>query len=131
MKNLSKFVGMTALTAVLLVAAGCAVYPDNHGENLRDYGPPPHTAKHGYRQPYNGREVRYDAHLGVYLVVGMPDYYYLDNKYYRYDRNRWYYSQDVNQGWHDYDGRRLPLGLQKKYARNDQHDDRKNNNRHH
>ncbi len=129
MKSLSKFLGMTALTGALLMTAGCVAYPDNHRGYQRDYGPPPHTAKHGYRQPYNGHEVRYDSHLGVYLVVGMPNYYYLDNQYYRYDNNRWYYSQNVNKGWRDYDERRLPPGLQKKYA-NKNHD-RKNKDRDH
>jgi hypothetical protein len=129
MKGLSKFLGMTAMTGALLLAAGCVVYPHGNAGNDRNYGPPPHAAKHGYRQPYNGHEVRYDAHLGVYLVVGMPNYYYLDNQYYRYDQNRWYYSQDVNKGWRDYDERRLPPGLAKKYAHEDQHHDRKNKDR--
>ena len=126
MESLSKFLLMTVLTGALLMASGCAVYPDNYGRNDRNYGPPPHTAKHGYRQPYGGYEVRYDAHLGVYLVVGMPDYYYLDDQYYRYDRSRnhWYYSHDLDKGWRDYDERRLPPGLAKKYARRDKHRDR-------
>jgi hypothetical protein len=129
MKSLSKFLGMTALTGALLMAAGCVAYPNDYARNDRNYGPPPHTARHGYRQPYNGHEVRYDARLGVYLVVGMPNYFYLDNQYYRYDRNRWYYSQDVNTGWRDYDERKLPSGLAKKYTRKDQRQNRNKQNR--
>jgi hypothetical protein len=117
MKSLSSFLVMTALAGAVFMVSGCATYPDHRYDS--NYGPPPRTANHGYHQPYNGHEVRYDARLGVYLVVGMPDYYYLDNHYYRYDRNRWYYSQNLNDGWRDYDERRLPPGLSQKYARRD------------
>jgi len=116
----------TALVSALLTATGCAVYPDNHGRNDGNYGPPPHSAKHGYQQSYGGHEVRYDANLRVYLVGDMPNYNYLDNQYYRYNQNRWYYSQDLNRDWRDYDERNLPSGLANKYAKNDKYQ-----NKHH
>jgi hypothetical protein len=130
MKSLSSFLMMTVLAGAVFMVSGCVAYPDHQGRYDRSYGPPPHTARHGYRQSYNGHDVRYDARLGVYLVVGRPDYYYLDNNYYRYDRNRWYYSQNLNDGWRDYDVRRLPPGLSKKYAKRDRNRDRNRNRNH-
>ncbi len=122
MNGLSKFLPMTLLTGAMLMAAGCAVYPEGQGGYYDNSGPPPHSARNGYQRPYGGHDVRYDARLGVYLVVGMPDYYYLDNYYYRYDRHRnnWYYSQNLKRDWRNYDERRLPPGLAKKYARRDE-----------
>ena len=43
-----------------------------------------------------------DGNLGVYIVVGLQDYYYYDNNYYRYDRDRWYYSNELDRNWRDY-----------------------------
>lgn len=131
MKGLNKFLGMSVLTGSLLMTASCVTSPNDYGRNDRNHHPPPHSANNGYRQKYNGHEVRYDAHLGVYKVVGKRNYYYLDNQYYRYDRKRWYSSQHVDRGWRDYDERRLPPGLAKKYARKDKHHDRKHNDRDH
>ena len=126
MKGLSKILVTTVLTGAILMASGCAVYPDEQGGYGRNYGPPPRTANDGYQQSYGGHNVRYDSHLGVYLVVGMPDYYYQNNQYYRYDRNRnrWYHSRDLNKGWRNYDERKLPPGLAKKYSKRDGNHDR-------
>lgn len=114
MKNLKQSLGMTALAAILSMTASCASYPDNPSEKYSSYTEPPHSAKHGYRQQHNGHEISYDENLGVYQVIGMPDYYYLDNQYYRYDGNRWYNSKDVSKGWRDFDESKLPPGLAKK-----------------
>jgi len=57
-----------------------------------------------------------DGNLGVYIVVGLQDYYYYDNNYYRYDRDRWYYSNELDRNWRDYNESKLPPGLAKKYG---------------
>ena len=85
----------------------------------RGYGPPPHAPAHGYRQHYNDHDFVYDSNLGVYLVVGYPDYYYLDNSYYRHSNDGWYYSQRADRDWQAYNQDRLPPGLAKKYHDND------------
>lgn len=129
MKDLNKFLRMTVFTGAFLMAAGCiAPHHDQRGNDRYNH-PPPHSANNGYRQEYNGHEVRYDARLGVYKVVGMRNHYYLDNQYYRYDRNRWYYSQNVNEGWRDFDERRLPPGLAKKYSHKNKHHGKKHKDR--
>jgi hypothetical protein len=104
------------LTAIMIgsvsAASGCFVYP---GRSNDGYGPPPHAPAHGYRNQHQGHVVRYDASLGVYVVLGLPNYYYNNNVYYRYDRDDWYYSHSLDRDWRHCDERNLPPGLAKKY----------------
>jgi hypothetical protein len=110
MKNLKIFLGALSVSAILAVT-GCAVYPAHD----RGYGPPPHAPAHGYRYVYHDHELVYDSGLGVYVVIGHPDYYFLRNSYYRYGDGIWYYSREFDNGWKRYSQNRLPPGLAKKY----------------
>ena len=87
------------------LAAACVSYPSHH--HGYGYG----YASYGYRH-----DLRYDNSLGVYVVVGRPHYYYHNHNYYRYDRGHWYSSRQLDGGWRDYDQRKLPRGLSKKYG---------------
>jgi len=131
MQGLIKFSIMAVMISAVLVISGCVVYP---AHSSAGYGPPPHAPAHGYRYNYQGHDVVYDSNLGVYIVVGLQDYYFYDNNYYRYSNNRWYYSRDLDRDWRDYDDKRLPPGLAKRYGhgkndRDDYRSDRDNYNR--
>lgn len=108
------------ILGVMLFASGCAVYPAHHHD--RGYGPPPHAPAHGYRAKYDNHDLIYDSHLGVYLVVGLPDYYFYDGHFYRHEHDGWYYSKRFDRDWDRYNERKLPPGLAKKY--HDHGDDR-------
>jgi len=103
-------VALAVAAAALL--SGCFIppnYPQAH------YAPPPHAPAHGYRRQHQGREIRYDANLGVYAVVGFPHLYYLNDVYYKYDADHWYYSGSPRSHWHYCSDNKVPPGLAKKY----------------
>lgn len=127
MNGLMRIVTGGLMISVLLLATGCAVYPahrhDDHG-----YGPPPHAPAHGYRAKYDNHDLIYDSHLGVYVVLGLPDYYFYDGHYYRHDRDGWYSSKRTDRDWSRYKEKKLPPGLAKKYH-DDGHDRDKDRDR--
>jgi len=108
---------LAAMTAAALALGGCVAAPPPRD---RGYAPPPYAPAPGYHQIYRGHDIRYDANLGVYLIVDMPNHYFFNDNYYRYHEGRWYYSRDLEKHWRHYDERKLPPGLAKKYR----HDDR-------
>ena len=75
--------------------------------------PPPHAPAHGYRHhhPEDGMELRFDAELGVYVVVDLPLHYYLDGQYLRWDQDRWFGSTHLDGPWEIHPLTRLPPGL--------------------
>lgn len=114
MNSIYRYLTGSLLLSVVLIASGCVVYPAHHDHG---YGPPPHAPAHGYRAKYHDHDLVYDAHLGVYLVVGLSDLYYHDGYYYRHTHDGWSYNRylDRDKDWHRYDDRKLPPGLAKKY----------------
>jgi len=111
--NRRHFIGGILATGAAAVAGGCAVYPEPGY-----YGPPPHAPAHGYRYRHpHGVDLAYDAGLGVYVVVGWPRYYFLDDHFYRFHRERWEISPRFRDGWRSYDHDRLPPGLRRGYPR--------------
>ena len=113
MNGLNKLLMMAIMLSAILVVSGCTVYPVHHDEG---YGPPPHAPAHGYRYKHQGHDVVYDSKLGVYVVVGLQNYYFYDNYYYRHDDNHWYYSPYLDKDWRDYKEGKLPPGLAKKHG---------------
>ncbi len=78
----------------------------------RGYGPPPHAPAHGHRRKYvNGVEMVYDAGMGLYVVVGWPDYYYYDGTFYRLHAGLWQVSLYPDRDWGPLGHRVLPPGL--------------------
>lgn len=118
MKNMKRFVGCMLLGAALIMT-GCAVYPVHHYDE--GYGPPPHAPAHGYRYHYYDHDLVYDADLGVWLVIGFTNYYFLDGFYYRYSPDGWYYSRSFDRDWQHYREDKLPPGLYRKYHGHDEH----------
>ena len=94
-----------AACALVLGLASACVYPGN--------GPPPWAPAHGARRKHGGATLVYDAGLGVYVVEGMPGYYYLDDRFYRYAGSAWQVSVNLNGPWYAAAPRSLPPGLAK------------------
>jgi hypothetical protein len=116
MKKVKLLLSGMVLSSVLAMS-GCVVHathPQGYG-----YGPPPHAPAHGYRHKYHNHDLVYDANLGVYIVLGFTDYYFLDDIYYHHRHDGWYYSRDFDRDWRQYKDKRLPPGLAKKYRDRD------------
>jgi hypothetical protein len=60
-------------------------------------------------------ELRYDAELGVYLVVGVRDLYYLDAVYYRLEGDRWSVGSRAGGPWKVVERGKVPPGLRSKH----------------
>jgi hypothetical protein len=58
----------------------------------------------------------YQAPLGVYLVVGYPDYYFLDGWYYRHVHGYWERCTKIDGRWARAETRVVPGRLQARYA---------------
>jgi hypothetical protein len=97
------------VTAVTL--CGCVqVTPDPfHG-----HGPPPHAPAHGYRSHHQGAELRFDRTLGVYVVAGYADHFYVDGRFLRLRTGRWETSPRLDGPWRAVSARSLPPGLARK-----------------
>lgn len=114
MKHLRPSLIKIALFSLFFLLTGCSGYPI-YGQD-RGNGPPSHAPAHGYRYKYHGHDLVYDSGLNVYVVVGQPGVYFYDGIYYRYARDHWYYTFDLNKNWRVTRGDRgLPPGLAKKY----------------
>jgi len=118
------------MSVAVFAGAGCVAAPAHRGSV---YAPPPYAPAPGYHQMYRGHDIRYDANLGVYIVMDLPNHYYFDDNFYRYHSGRWYYSHDLEKHWRHYDGHKLPPGLAKKYRHEDngRHRDRDHHWDHH
>lgn len=62
-------------------------------------GPPPHAPAHGHRHRHGGRDLRYDAGLGVYAVVDLRDVWFLDGSYFRIVGDRWEVAVAAGGPW--------------------------------
>ncbi len=77
-------------------------------------GPPAHAKAHGYRRKHaSGVELVYQSKSGVYVVVGMPNYYYCDcnDYFYRLGPRGWQASVSIKDGWTYVTDKSLPPGL--------------------
>ena len=84
--------------------------PRNEPQVVREgngHGPPPWAPAHGYRHKhqhaYQHREstvdLVFDSGLGVYLVVGIPNYYYWNGTYVRLNAGSWYRAPYLDARW--------------------------------
>ena len=76
---------IATLLAGLLALAGCVhVHEHDHKhKHEQKGGPPPWAPAHGYRHKHHGADLVFDAHIGVYVVVGHPHVYFHDGHYFR------------------------------------------------
>lgn len=79
----------------------------------RGHGPPPHAPAHGYRrkQLRQGVDLVFDAGLGVYVVVGLEDTFFLDDSFYRRRDERWEFASALDGPWRAVGIADLPPGL--------------------
>jgi len=131
-------VSLICLGAAAVLALGCGPFhsltigkapsyepPHQHG----GHGPPPHAPAHGRRAKHGQGHhhgdgaaeagLVFDAALGVYVVVDVPDHYFWDGVYLRVENGRWYSSVDLDGGhWEPRSEAKLPPGLAKRHKDN-------------
>jgi len=113
------------LVVALLISTGIAVsacsssvrYTQAVDPEIKknDTGPPPHAPAHGYRHKHpDGEKLVYKSDIGVYVVVGYPDYYFHKDKYYRLNNGSWEVSLNIKKNWALVSDKKLPSGLRNK-----------------
>jgi hypothetical protein len=108
-------IALATFAAGLLALAGC-VHEHDHGHTSKG-GPPPWAPAHGYRHKHHGPDLVFDAHVGVYVVVGHPHVYFHDGHYFRRVRSHWERCGDWKKGkWKAVEVSRVPGPLVKHYA---------------
>lgn len=105
-------------TGIVFSACGSSVhYTEAVDPEIKEMhtGPPPHAPAHGYRHKHSGGgELVYKSDIGVYVVVGYPDYYFHKDKYYRLNDGSWEVSLNIKKDWAPVSDKKLPSGLRKK-----------------
>jgi hypothetical protein len=81
---------------------------------MHEPGPPPHAPAHGYRHKHRNRDLVYDANIGVYVVVGLPDVWFLDGSYFRWYGERWEMGVSVDGPWRVARESAVPFKLREK-----------------
>lgn len=96
--TLRLFLAIALATGLGFPLAGCIAVDAPHGYH-RHGGPPPHAPAHGYRRNHQGHDLVFDSHLGVYVVVGVADMWFLDGSYYRIRADHWELSASLGGPW--------------------------------
>lgn len=109
--RLSLALALASLVGVPL--AGCVVVGAPAGRHY-DSGPPPHAPAHGYRMKHHGHEHVYDSELGVYVVLGLSNVWFLDGSYFRIAGDRWEVSVGAPGPWRVAAVSAVPLRLYQK-----------------
>jgi hypothetical protein len=99
---------LAALPACVVVDAPVRVHHDERG------GPPPHAPAHGYRAKHHGHDLVFDHELGVYVVVGLTDVWFLDGSYFRISGDHWEVSVGSPDRWRVASVSVVPARLQAK-----------------
>ena len=120
MKAKNFWLGASAIALLAFMTMGC-VHP-HHARRDRPRvvqahkpGPPPHAPAHGYRHKHHahGVDLVFDSGLGVYLVVGLADHFFLHDQFYRRSGGEWFVSAELGHGWTAVGSSVLPKGLGK------------------
>ena len=82
-----------------LPLGGCVVLDAHHDHPSYGGGPPPHAPAHGYRRNHQGRDLVFDSELGVYVVAGFANVWYLDGSYFRIRGDLWEMSVATRGPW--------------------------------
>lgn len=102
-----------------LALGGCHHHPVHRGHG---HGPPPHAPAHGYRHKHHhGHDLVFDAGLGAYVVVGLPDVYFSDGHFFRRHGGGWEMAPEPGGPWREARARALPPGLAKKHGKGGGH----------
>jgi len=96
----TRLLSVTLASALLFASSACIVIDApqrvTHDEGG---GPPPHAPAHGYRHKHHGRDLVFDRELGVYVVVGLRDVWFLDGSYFRVSGENWEVSVGTPDHW--------------------------------
>lgn len=111
--------------ALTIFVAGCAtpsssppVRSSSPPRTSQGHGPPPHAPAHGYRHKHkDGRDLRYDKGLGVYVVVGSTEVYFSEGRYIRISGDSWEVSVGTTGPWEPVIVESIPPGLKKKHGK--------------
>jgi len=115
MKTYKTLLATLFIVTLPVLLSGCsAVAVHDHG--YEHGGPPPHAPAHGYRHKHKHHDLEYNSDLGIYVVIGLPDHYFIDGIYYKRTKHGWYSSHDADKGWKEYKKDNLPGKLDKKYG---------------
>ena len=120
--NRTKIVLFAVLLSLAIAMPACrstAVYRKTSNPEVvaKQTGPPPHAPAHGYRHKHReGVELVYNAEIGVYLVMGHHHYYFHKDSFYRLTTGSWEVSVEIGGKWRTIPDKKVPPGLQKKYA---------------
>lgn len=108
--------------------SGCFyVSPPNQAFGVRVSAPAPHAhapraPAHGDRHKQTGLpDLVYDSRLGVYVVLGYPDYFHDGRLYFRVVSGRWQSSVELDGTWKSCSHGDLPHGLAAKVSRRRSH----------
>jgi hypothetical protein len=94
------------------LAAGAMLSACAYGPGPGGGGPPPWAPAHGYRRKHpGGATLVYDTGLGVYVVAGMPGYYYIDDRFYRAVNGAWQVAVAIDGPWQPAEAGGVPPGL--------------------
>ena len=111
---------LVAVTGTLgaWVSLGCVFHP-HHPVVVHESGPPPWAPAHGRRHKHpkhqgDDAKLVFDSGLGVYLVVDLPDHYFLEGRYFRHHKGGWLVSATLEGPWVVGKSKDLPPGLRKR-----------------
>jgi hypothetical protein len=98
---------------MLASCSSVGVYHRSRKKISIGHGPPPHAPAHGYRHKHKakGVDLVYDSGHGVYVVVGFPDHYYCDGRFFRIRGAQWEMSLNTTHGWKPVYKDSIPVGL--------------------
>jgi len=113
------FAVLLSLSIAMPACQSTAVYRKTSSPRVvaKQTGPPPHAPAHGYRHKHHqGVDLVYDAEMGVYLVMGHDHCYFHKDTFYRLTNGSWEVSVEIGGKWRTIPDKKVPPGLQKKYA---------------
>jgi len=115
-----RFAELLVVSVTVITVVGCqeiVLAPRASGPVVvHQPGPPSHAPAHGYRHKHQtGVEIRFDSHLGVYIVEGKTDIYFHDGWFIRIRSGVWQVSVTLNGQWKDRSADWVPPGLRSKH----------------
>jgi hypothetical protein len=119
---MTRLVQLLVVCGLVVAFAGCYAGVMAPGPSepvvVRQPGPPPHAPAHGYRRKHpSGPELRYDAGLGVYVVVGQTEVYFHDGWFIRVRSGAFEISAALAGPWRPGDASSIPPGLRAKHPK--------------
>jgi hypothetical protein len=88
--------------SVALIATTACTSTRVVGTSSQGNGPPSHAPAHGHRAKApkaDDVQLLFDSGLGVYVVLDIPDTYYLDGVYFRIDDGGWVVGSALDGPW--------------------------------